>query len=109
MVFRAMNERGWLMSSGRIYQAIIERGSDRLIVAEVIANDDDQAFEMVSERLKNRGYISLRTMWLESGGVLAGIKSEYYTKNKPPAMASCRGRMKGGETPKQSARLTNQE
>lgn len=73
------------MSSGKLFQAIIERGGERLIIAEVIAENDDQAFEMISERLKHRGFMAAREGWIKSGGLLASVSSEYYIKrDRPP-------------------------
>ena len=62
------------------FQAIIEHAGEQLILMEVIADDDDQAFEMINGRLKHLGKMAERKLWLESGGLIAGIKSEFYQR-----------------------------
>ena len=67
---------------GLLFQAIIKFNDEYLILDEVVAKDDDQAFEMINGRLKHYKKWKEREMWLNSGGIIAGVKSEYY-KSKP--------------------------
>ena len=67
---------------GLLFQAIIEFNGEHLILDEVIAKDDDQAFEMINGRLKHYGKLKERELWLNSGGIIAGVKSEFF-KRKP--------------------------
>ena len=91
--------------SGKLFQAIIESGNENLIVAEVVATDDDQAFEMINSRLLNYGRLLVRKFWLESGGLLVSVGSEKFQKRTREAgRTKLRGSFNGKRGTQQQAK-----
>lgn len=73
----------------QLFQAVIICGRESVIVAEVIAENDDQAFEMVVGRLKHKGLTTILESWLKGGAVIATSKSELYQgKSRPGGFRS---------------------